>query len=614
MKWVSLDTETTGLNPWIGDRPFAYSFCFPGGKTKYLRGGVDPYTRVVGMPIGIRWVREILLDSSIDKVFHNASFDIHMLEAMGLKIKGRIWDTMVMSHVQDSSRRLALKPLAEKLCGILQDDEKDLQKDTIRARREGKKKGWALAESVKADYWMSNPDLCRQYSLMDAVRTARLFQYFREIYSSDDEYREIVDMELSVLQVTIQMERNGIKVDKKLLSKLDLYYHSIVNKNKIRKKELGYEYLNPRSPVQMKKVFYSDLNLPSEFVTRKGKNGDRKPTLTCDALRLQKWANQGVGIAGVLVNINTASHQINSFIKPLLNLVDDNDVVHPNFNVVGPITGRLSCYNPNLQNLTNTGEAKYTKDVDMRVRGVFVPRPNHVLYMPDFSQIEVWLAAFLSGDDVMKSALLEGRDMHGEFAEDFFGKRSDWDEKHDKYRKRTKNGTFCTIYGGGNEQLANTLLLEIEDAGEWKAVFWERYFGLAEYAHALSSLAEELGSIVDPFGRKYIVPKKTPYVALNYMIQGSAAGIMKRALISVAKLISEYPGIKMMLTIHDEIIMDVPKKYHSKRLMRSIIRAMQGKLNEIFEIPVPFPVSMSWSPHRWSRKYKVDLKESHADN
>jgi len=177
---VSCDTETTGLNMFNGDLPFAFSFTTDKGSY-YYRFEVDPMTREVRYAEDNKqylYIKKFYEDPTTTKVFHNASFDVKMLKVIGIEVKGRIDDTMIMAHVMDNSRMTyALKPLCKALLDFDDDDEKELQQSTISGRRQGKKLGWKISLEVKADYWLADKYICERYARFDTDRTLELHDY-----------------------------------------------------------------------------------------------------------------------------------------------------------------------------------------------------------------------------------------------------------------------------------------------------------------------------------------------------------------------------------------------------------------------------------------------------
>lgn len=613
---VACDTETTGLNMFNGDLPFAFSMTTDKGSY-YYRFDVDPMTRKVHYEYKndqYLYIKKFYEDPTTTKVFHNASFDIKMLKVIGIEVKGKIEDTMIMAHVMDNSRMTyALKPLCKALLDFDDDDEKELQQSTIAGRRAGKKNGWKISLEVKADYWLADKDICERYARFDTDRTLELYNHIlnETLEMDEDAYKnfyEIYNMEMKLLRTTIRMECYGIRIDKDKAQDLTKYYEKIIVKCKQEKENMGFKDLNTRSPKQMQEAFYDKLGEKPIYKVRKTKEG-RKKTLTCDTKALEKWANNGNNLATCIIDNNSAEHELGSFVEPILKLAAQGRnvsewVIHPNYRTVGTITGRLSCTNPNLQNISNTGTK--TGEVENRARELFIPRDDCVLYFPDYSQIEVWISAFCSGDKVMMDALNNNFDMHDSFAQKFFGDLPDYKEKKGMYRKKTKMGTFATIYGAGAKQLAVTLGISELEAMNFIQAFYARYQGLSKYNKSLQSVARKLGYIEDPLGRKYHFPNpEFAYKSLNTMIQGSASGVMKRAMINVDNMLINFPGARLLLSIHDEICVEMPKKFHSKQVMFQVIQAMQGDMHKAFDMPEEFAVSMAWTDTSWAEKKEI---------
>ena len=607
--YIAADTETTGLDVFNGCRPFAFSFTRKSGDDEYYRFNVDPMNREVlygDSPPRLQVVRNIYENPKVSKVFHNASFDIKMLNAIGIHPKGDIHDTLILCQLYDNSYpTYALKPLCARLFDFTEEDEKELKQSVIRERRKAKKEGWEIGDHVEEDYWLGDPELCKKYAIQDTQRTMKLWEWLNYQMSKlkKEEYDKLWNiyvMEMKLLKAVMAMETRGIRVDLNRAFDLTEYYDKIVDDGKKIKEDLGYGDLNTRSFKQMKEVFYDELKMPAIYT--KGK-------LTCGEKALKKWAKFNK-LAESIINMNTANHELTSFVEPIVKLASADKkgqhIIHPLYRTVGTKTGRLSCGKPNLQNIPNT-QTKHG-DVENRPRELFIPREGHVLYFPDYSQIEVWLAAFCSKDPTMMDSLIKGLDMHDKFAKKFFGMRSDYEKNKEMYRKKTKNGTFATIYGAGVTALSETLDCSRDEAREFLMVFHTTYDTLTRYGKELEWVAKELGYIEDNFGRKYHIPNpEIAYKSLNYMIQGSAAGVMKRAITNVDRLLKNWPGSYLLLTIHDELCIEIPLKYHSKQVMVQIVEAMQGNFHTYFDMPNPFKVSMAWTDTRWSEKKEVEL-------
>jgi DNA polymerase I-like protein with 3'-5' exonuclease and polymerase domains len=227
---LASDTETTGLNPWgtIKDygfypaRPFAFSFCDTEGHTDYIRWEVEPHTRqVLTTSEDLKTLRDIYSNPEITHIGHNFTFDYRMINALGIEVKGQVRDTILEAHIITGGSELAygLKALGEKYLGIDTSDEKELRTATIKARHEGKKLGWYIADDehfgkdpIKADYWLAPKDICKKYAIQDSIR-AMLFDqlWYKEILENPN-LKKVWERECALTFVTRAMENRGVRL------------------------------------------------------------------------------------------------------------------------------------------------------------------------------------------------------------------------------------------------------------------------------------------------------------------------------------------------------------------------------------------------------------------
>ena len=220
MRTVYIDTETTGLSVWHGDRPFSVQFCWDNGSKELLRFKVHPFTRAVEIDTAqMARLRAVLEDPTTNKVFHNSKFDVRMLEVIGVKVAGRVDDTMVAMHCLRSHERLGLKAVCKKYLSIEDTDERELQKATVAARRLAKKRGWLIAEGprwgkspVKADYWLAPAKILEHYALLDVERTKQLWESISPLLD-EEQVRDIYELEMQLLPVTAALETRGMHID-----------------------------------------------------------------------------------------------------------------------------------------------------------------------------------------------------------------------------------------------------------------------------------------------------------------------------------------------------------------------------------------------------------------
>lgn len=195
---VAFDTETTGLNPWKGDRAFCIGFCNEKGNKGYFRFPVDGKTRQVVYDSRLEVLKRWFEDPTIAKIGHNVKFDIRMLDMIGIKVRGKIHETMFMMHVLNNVEpSYQLKPLTKKYLDYPDDDLNELHKATVTARRQAKKLGWKVHEDVEADYWMAPDPTCRKYNVRDAERTM-MFYLFLNPRLDEEKVRKVYDQEMEL--------------------------------------------------------------------------------------------------------------------------------------------------------------------------------------------------------------------------------------------------------------------------------------------------------------------------------------------------------------------------------------------------------------------------------
>ena len=619
---LASDTETTGLNPWgtIKDygfypaRPFAFSFCDSEGNTDYIRWEVDPKTRQVKVnPADFRVLRDLYANPHLINIGHNFSFDYRMLNCLGIDIRGEVRDTLIIAHIVTGGNELTygLKFLGDKYLDIDTSDEKDLRSSTIKARHEAKKLKHRIADDdhfgkdpIKADYWLADKELCKQYSIQDSIRTMLFYElWYKEILANPNLQR-VYTREALLTPVVRDMENRGVKLHYEDMLKLMKEYKSYLNKQLKLAENLGGKGLNFRSSKQMTQKFYVEKGLKPEFSKKSG-------NYSLDGKKLMELA-QVDPLAQVILNYRGASHMLSSFLNPYDRFKSRDDegnwILHPSFKQCGPVTGRFSCGDPSLMCVASEDTIRNKTQVEYKPKRVLGPRKGYLFYLPDYSQIEVWVFAFLAQEQVMMKALLEGFDFHSYIAEIVWGQEADFHEKHSAYRKRAKLIMFCKIYGGGVNKIASLLGCEPKEA----QLFLDRYDselpGVSLFMKRTMNQVEREGVIYNAFGRMYKIDAQYSYKGTNYLIQGTCADIMKSAMIEVHKLFTtKWKGCHILITLHDELICEIPERLHSKKLMRDIILAMQGNFHTIVGIPKPLPISMEIARDCWANAKEVKL-------
>ncbi len=685
------DTETTGLDPW-GEkgvdrdvepaRPFAFSFCNRDGEKAYIRWKVDAHTReVVVEPRTHKLLQDLLGNEKLKAVFYNAPYDYRMIRMSGIDVKCQCVDSLIgQSVVNPDEFDNRLKPLAKKYLDIPDGDEKALTESVHKARRKvqsarRKKDGdsdlaaYAIDEEAKADKFLGDAVLCREYAEMDAYRTMALHmaqvQHLDEDRENGGHLWDVYDREHKVMLTIRRMEDRGTRIDRPRNHDIINFYNQWTAIANFGIRSNGGKELNPRSPKQMTAHFFGKLgHKPLKYSSKKVKGGKPRPVNCqhckgqgckicqdtgqnpkCDGDFLQhigvKHIEDENGEDKVVPSdmlaywmlyykaSGTMLNYVNQY--KALSMIEEEDVwvLHPNYKQVEAVTGRMSCERPNLQNVASDESGKKRVDLAYRSRECFIPRAGHIFYIPDYSQIEVWVFALLANDKTMLDILYKGGDFHGEIAtliwghlwdnklakEAEFMKPGEMTKEHKKHlkikkrwRKRAKNVMFTKLYGGGIPRIAETIGCSIEEAEQFVKDYDARLPGVKEYMARTVSLAKRQGFVINPFGRKYTIHRDVAYKATNYLVQGTAAEIMKNAMIRVDELCrTKHKGrMFLLLQIHDELIIEVNKKFHSEALMQEVTRAMSDDY-KFLGCKKRFPIGMKIAEERWSETQDIAL-------
>jgi DNA polymerase-1 len=611
-----------GIGP---DEPFIITMSNPDLETIFLRAEeVNPYTRkVTWNPNHLQLVQDLVGDPNNYVVMHHAAFDYEMLRVVGVKVRCHVHDTRVMAHVCDPSLpSYRLKTLCSSILDIDDDDQQVLVEDTRRARRLAKAKAWRLAserlhgkEPVHADYWMADPELVKTYALRDATRAMLLFQFFGDLLREDKKeggrLGEIYRSEMKLFWVLRRMQKYGTTYLPEKGAELLEFYSRYMAKQKRRIRRMGFADLNCQSPKQMKEIFVEQRGYTTQRRTPTG-----QPKI--DAEQLMAWARgsaRGADVDGDGPDGDRLARAILEWKagKKVLEYLDAYErfrctrkkdrsaVVHPSYKQTGPITGRLSCSDPNLQQVASAETSRRHSQIRARQRECFGPRPGHLWYLPDYSQIEVWIFAFQAQGEVMCRALLSGHDFHLSTAQAAWGQRDDFEEFKKWWRQRAKMILFSKFYGGGIDKIAELIRCPREDAEQFNGDFENSMPEVPRYMRRLSNKVRREGELINLFGRRYPIDPNLAYRAVNYMIQGSAAEVIKRAMIRLDKL---HPRIRLVGTLHDELFLEFPKRLESKQLVTDM-RGIMQKDSKIVGLPVPLPVTFKRTESNWSEAEEI---------
>jgi DNA polymerase-1 len=637
-KLVAIDTETTGIYPWGPDRsvhyifghgtkrhvtrrisparPFVVTSCDSDGNTDFVRWPVDPITRRVVPGHRADQIQAVLGDATVTKIGHNLRFDLVMLEQAGFTIAGPCYDTMILAHLATagSAFTYALKPFCKKYLDYPDDDEKALEQAIVHRRMVARHMEWSYATEefagkrpAKADYWLDVDGLVDTYAVGDVVRTVLLWKAYYDDVMKDKGLRWLFDREHKLFWVLKRMEARGVRVFPKDIARLHVYYDGYIAEQRAIAVANGGAGLNMRSVPQMCAKFYEERGHDPVF-TQKG-------SYSLDGEQLARLAEVDP-LAKATLELKAAEQVKSVFLDSYTRLMIRESpgvyVLHPSFKQTGAATGRLSCAEPNLQQVASESTGRRKAAVTARPREAFGPRPGYMWYLPDYSQIEVWLFAFLSGEEGMKALLMSGYDFHTEVGRKVFGDYADYAEKATFYRKVAKLIMFSILYGGGPSVLMDLLKTPtVAAAKKFRDEYLATFPGIQAYMDAIIEVANSEGELRNLFGRRYQFDPGFGYRGVNYMIQGTASEILKNAMIHVDRYLHKtwHDEAYIINTIHDELKIEVPVALHNAhgpRLIKGIIRNMQRDSARV-GLPVQLPVEIKFVRRRWNKTEEYPL-------
>lgn len=669
----AVDTETTGLCCWTGDRPFMVTFCDDDGRTSALYWDVDPYTR---RPIYEESELAMLYDWFQVKrrtVWWNAPFDILMLESIGMKVPIGLDDfeeAMFGMHCVNSLEpTLQLKPVADKYLNLGKEDQKDLQKAVVKARRDGKKLGWKIADNAKSDYWMAM-ELCLKYGTKDAVRTMGMWANIDE-WMDEEGVRHSYEEEKKLMPIVLNMQRRGVRIDPKI-TKREILRNDARRYQCLKElKAMAPQIENFNSAVQLRNFIHGKkseggLELPTSKKTKTG-----LPSVSGKVLSKLDGEHP---FLNALFKYHAACDANTDFFKKYMQLaVKDPEldywVLHPEFRQIGPVTGRFACRNPNLQNVPNALTTRSKEPIQARTP--FGPRPGCCWVAADYKQLEVRIFASVSQEETLLNAIRTNRDMHTECANKAWGgvdnpnalrsayhaleldgavtsdesrervlraledlkqykdphekaKRWLWSFdgnivaaeaslKKENSRAKAKMLLFLKIFGGGANSAAELMDVPVSVAKGFLEDYDKAFPRISKYAKALSKEALANGYIINKFDRKLRVPEDKIYVCVNYMVQGSAASFIKNRMVAVEEYLNTLRTkrrvqIEQLLTIHDELVFEVLRKKFgvAKRHLYGIIELMQDHGGRF---DVDLPLDLEYTDGSWKEKKTIKLDE-----
>jgi DNA polymerase-1 len=564
-KSVCFDTETTSLNTFEA-KLVGVAFSYEKGKGYYLS---FPNDRQETLNI-LEEFRTFFENENIEKIGQNIKYDIKVLRNYNIVVKGQVFDTMLAHYLINPDMRHNLNVLAETYLNY-----QPISIETLIGKK-GKNQKSMRDTSIEEQ---------TEYAVEDADITLQLKEVFETELEKNKLTKLFNEIEIPLLNVLSDMELEGINVDADFLKNLstDLTKDIINLESKIYR-EANVEF-NLASPKQLGEVLFDHLKLvdkPKKTKTGQYKTGEEILSYLAPdheiVANILKWRG--------LVKLK------NTYVDALPNEINNKTGrIHTNYSQAVAATGRLSSNNPNLQNIPIRTER------GRQVRKAFVPRnENYVLLAADYSQIELRLIAELSGDEAMKTSFLKGEDIHKSTASKVFN--VPLDEVTREQRSHAKTVNFGIIYGVSAFGLSNQTNLSRGEAKELIEAYYESYPTLKNYISTQVDFARDNGFVETLLGRRRylkninsqnaIVRAGDERNAVNAPIQGSAADIIKIAMINIDRLFKkEKYKSKMLLQVHDELVFDIHKD--ELELLKPIIKS---EMENAYKISIPLTVDL----------------------
>ena len=545
---VAVDTETTSLDPMQADL-VGVSLALAPGEACYIplahRGEGDGLFTEGLLPgqIPIRdalaVLKPVLEDRGVLKIAQNLKYDWLVLARYGIEV-APFDDTLLMSYVLDAGRGAhGMDPLSEKWLGHTPISFDDVT---------GKGKARITFDRVPLDR-------ATHYAAEDADVTLRLWQVLKPSLVAESLSTVYETLERPMVPVLANMERAGISIDRAMLSRLSGDFAQSAGALEAEIQELAGQPFNVGSPKQLGDILFGVMGLPGATKTATG-------AWATGASILEDLAEQGYELPQKILDWRQLTKLRSTYTESLPSyLHPETKRVHTSYALAATTTGRLSSSEPNLQNIPVRTEA------GRKIRRAFVAEPGKKLVSADYSQIELRLLAEIADIPALRQAFRDGLDIHAMTASEMFGVPVEG--MPPEIRRRAKAINFGIIYGISAFGLANQLGIGREEAGAYIKRYFERFPGIRDYMEETKRFCRDQGYVTTLFGRRCHYPDitaKNPSIrafneraSINARLQGSAADIIRRAMIRVAPALDEARlNARMLLQVHDELIFEVP--------------------------------------------------------
>jgi DNA polymerase-1 len=570
--YVSVDTETTSKDA-LQAELVGISFSLEPNRAYYLPlahhylGAPEQ----LSLKKAVELLKPIFESEAIAKIGQNIKYDALVLSHHGMELKGFHFDTMVASYVINPGLRqhnldyLSQHYLSHKM--ISYEEVVGKGKD---------QRSFSDVEVTRA----------RDYSCEDADITFRLKHILEKQLRQNQNESLFYELEMPLIPVLMDMELTGIAIDAPFFKEMSRsFLAQLRDLERAIYQEAGMEF-NINSPQQLGHVLFEKLQLPTQKKTTKTK------AYSTDVKVLTKLAAMPYEIPKLLLRYRTLSKLKSTYLDALVQMMDPKTGrIHTSFNQTVTATGRLSSSNPNLQNIPIRG------DEGREIRKGFVARKGWTLLSADYSQVELRVFAHMARDPVFLEAFRKGKDIHTRTASELMGVNDD--EVNADMRRVAKAVNFGIIYGMGPHKLSEELGIDLETAKTYLSQYLEKYSGVAKYRKETISTAREQGFVTTLFNRRRYLPdlrhknhsirSEAERMAVNTPIQGTAADLIKKAMINIhGRLKREEARSKILLQVHDELLFEIPKE--EIQIIPSIVKK---EMEEVYTLAVPLKVDIN---------------------
>ncbi|MBN1334452.1 MAG: DNA polymerase I [Deltaproteobacteria bacterium] len=568
----AFDTETTSLDPLVA-RLVGFSLCWSANDAVYV-----PIGHLEGEQVprktALARLGPLLADPGVGTFGQNVKFDLQVLQTAGLGLAGIDGDTLLADY-------------------LLEPDREGRKLDDLSLRILGHRM-IPFAEATQgvppgAGFEAVDLDTATRYAAEDA-HVAFLVERILVSRLCDEGldrlYREV---ELPVIPVLASMERHGIRLDAGALQAFGEELKTRIAKKEAEIHEMAGHTFNVQSTQQLAVVLYDEQGLQPLKKTSKGRS--------TDAQTLETLLDSGNPLPAAVLAFRSLSKLLNTYVEALPGTIHPLDGrIHTSFHQAVAATGRLASMEPNLQNIPiRTHEGR-------RIRAAFVPEAGHLFVSADYSQIELRVLADACGEGPLLEAFLQGEDVHRRTAAELFGVVPAWVTS--EQRRAAKAVNFGIVYGMGAFRLANDLGIPRRHAQRIIDAYFQRYPQVRRYMDTTVEKARRDGVVTTRYGRRRRVPdlhaskrhvrEAAERVAINTPIQGTAADIMKIAMVRVwNRMRREHPEARLLLQVHDELLLEVPEA-SVEPVRRAVAEEMEGAATLAVPLVVATAVGRTW--------------------